>query len=337
MTLDSKTLPSDSQNALDFDSAIKAIEAAKSIVMACHINPDGDALGSLIAMGEAIKQRYPGKSITILSRDGIPEILKFLPGSHLVQQSTSQITHDLAIVLDSGELKRVGEQLVPIIQAASVQMDIDHHVGEGAFGTVRVLDSTASATAEIVFDLIEKMGVTLTDEIATCLLTGVITDTGSFRFMNVTPRTLRIAAALTEAGASPAAISESVFDNKTYAATKLIGLSLSTLNHTPDGKVSWAHVRNEDFVSTGATDEDTEGLINHVRAVRGTEIAILFREIRMGLIRISLRCIDGHDVSLIANQFEGGGHRMAAGCSFRGTAEDAQAALVAACVKALGE
>jgi phosphoesterase RecJ-like protein len=135
-------------------------------------------------------------------------------------------------VLDSGELKRVGEQLVPTILATKLQIDIDHHVGEGAFGQIQVLDSSAAATAEIVYELITAMGAEITTDIASCLLTGIITDTGSFRYLNVTPRTLNTSAALIGAGASPAEIAESVFDNKTFAATKLIGLCLSTLKQT---------------------------------------------------------------------------------------------------------
>jgi phosphoesterase RecJ-like protein len=316
--------------------AITAIKAAKTIVMASHINPDGDALGSLLGLGIAIKNTFPDKKVTMLSRDGVPEILHFLPDSNSIRTSTSVAEHDLAIVLDSGELKRVGEQLVPTILATKLQIDIDHHVGEGAFGQIQVLDSSAAATAEIVYELITAMGAEITTDIASCLLTGIITDTGSFRYLNVTPRTLNTSAALIGAGASPAEIAESVFDNKTFAATKLIGLCLSTLKQTADEKITWAHVRNEDFVSTGATDEDTEGLVNHVRAVRGTQIAILFREIRLGLIRISLRCVDGLDVSKVANQFDGGGHRLDAGCSYHGSVEEAERLLVEACKKALG-
>jgi phosphoesterase RecJ-like protein len=335
--LSSETVISDSLDSSQLESAVAAIESAKTIVMACHINPDGDALGSLIGLGLAIRQRYPEKSVTILSRDGVPEILRFLPGIELVKTHTDQTGHDLAIVLDSGDLKRVGDQVIPTISSAKLQMDIDHHVGEGAFGSIRLLDSTAAATSEIVYDLIHALGVDITTDIACCLLTGVITDTGSFRYMNVTPRTLRIAASLIEAGASPSLIAERVFDNKSFAATHLTGLALSTLDHTPDGRICWAHVHHEDFVKTGATDEDTEGLINFVRAVRGNEIALLFREIRVGMIRISLRCSDGHDVAKIANQFDGGGHKMAAGCSYPGSAQAAQEALVAACIAALGE
>jgi phosphoesterase RecJ-like protein len=325
------TLPDDA-----VQQSILAIEAAERIVMACHINPDGDALGSLISLGLAIESRFPGKDVTLLSRDGVPDIYRFLPSYERVLQTTDRRDFDLAIILDSGDLKRVGEQVVPIVTSAPVQMDIDHHVGDTAFGQVRLLDSTAAATAEIVYDLIDTMGVPITPEIACCLLTGVITDTGSFRFMNVTPRTLRIAATLIERGASAAQIAEQVFDNRAYGATKLMGLALSSLSHTPDGRITWAHIRHADFVSTEASDEETEGLINFVRAVRGTEIGLLFRETKPGVIRISLRSVEGRDVAQIASQFGGGGHRMASGCSWHGSIEDAESALVEACKAAIG-
>ncbi len=315
----------------DLSAASAAIAAAQKIVMACHINPDGDALGSLIALGLAIKDKYPAKDVTLISRDGVPEIYRFLPGHDNVLQTTDRSDFDLAIVLDSGDLSRVGKEIVSIVMGAAIQMDIDHHVGEGAFGNVKLLNSRAAATAEIVFDLIAEIDTPITPDIAKCLLTGVITDTGSFRFMNVTPRTLRIAATLIEAGASPALIAEQVFDNRQFSATRLMGLSLTSLQHTPDGKISWAHVAQQDFLDTGATDEDTEGFINYVRAIRGTEIALLFRETKPGVIRISLRSCEGRDVAKIAAQFGGGGHRMAAGCSFTGTLADAEVALVTAC------
>ncbi len=334
------TLTSDSPIAglgMDMPGAARCIENAQRIVMACHINPDGDALGSLLALGTAILDKYPAKDVTLLSRDGVPFIYRFLPGYERVQQSTNRSDFDLAIVLDSGDLKRTGDEIVPTILAAPLQMDIDHHVGEGAFGSVRLLNSKAAATAEIVYDLIHALETPITPEIAVCLLTGVITDTGSFRFMNVTPRTLRIAADLIEAGASPALIAEQVFDNRTFNATQLMGIALSSLTHAENGKITWARIRHTDFIAAHSTDEETEGLIGIVRAIRGTEIALLFREIRPGMIRISLRSNEAHNVAEMAAQFGGGGHRLASGCSFTGTLEDAEAALVAACKRDFSE
>jgi phosphoesterase RecJ-like protein len=299
--------------------------------MACHINPDGDALGSMIALGVAIRLRYPDKVITMLSRDGVPDIYRFLPLVDQVQTHTDRRDFDLAVVLDSGDLKRVGHEIVPVIQSARVQMDIDHHIGEGSFGSVRLISSRSAATAEIVFDLVDFMGAPITPDIARCLLTGIITDTGSFRFMNVTPRTLRVAASLIEAGASPALIAERVFDNRGFESTHLMGVALASLEHTPDGKITWAAISRAAFEQTHTTDEDTEGLINFVRSVRGTRISLLFREVKPNVIRISLRCTQEFDVAAIAGRFGGGGHKLASGCSFHGPLAAAIEAIVSAC------
>jgi phosphoesterase RecJ-like protein len=316
-------------------NAAAAIRAAKSIAITCHINPDGDALGSLLGLGLAIERGYPEKSVTFLAQDGVPYIYRFLPGSDRILTTSGPRDFDLFIVVDSGDLSRVGANIKPLVDGAREVLDIDHHVGDGAFGDVRLLDNRAAATAEIIFDLLNELDLPITEEIATCLFTGVITDTGSFRFMNVTPRTLRVSAALIESGASPSLIAEQVFDNRPFAATKLLGLALSTLSSASDGKIAWATVSQEAFAEAGATDEDTEGFINPIRAVRGTEIALLFREVAPGRVRISLRSTENVDVSKLANKFGGGGHRMASGCSFHGPLPDAVEALVAAAKAAL--
>jgi len=307
-----------------------AIRAASTIAIACHVNPDGDALGSLLGLGLAIEAGYPDKKVTLLAQDGVPFIYRFLPGIDRILTQMEPLDLDLAIVVDSGDIKRVGKSIEPIVSGARVVLDIDHHVGEGSFGSVRLLDNRAAATAEIVFDLLVELDLPITQEIATCLFTGVITDTGSFRFMNVTPRTLRVAASLIEMGASPSLIAEQVFDNRPFAATRLMGLALSTLSQTPDGRVTWAAISRDAFAAAGATDEDTEGFVNPVRAVRGTEVAILFREVSEGRVRVSLRSTEHVDVAKVASLFGGGGHRMASGCTYDGSLEDAVTAVVSA-------
>ena len=293
--------------------AAAAIREARSLVMACHVNPDGDALGSML--GLALGLAPLSQSLTLLSQDGVPDILKFLPGAAQVRRTSDCETYDLAIVLDSGDLSRVGPHVHPLIERAGRIVDIDHHVLSGAFGDIQVLDSQAASTSEIVYALLEALGLPITPEVATCLFTGVITDTGSFRFQNVTPNTFHVAAALLNAGAPPAYISENVFENKTFAATRLLGHALSSLNQTPDGRVIWAHITAQDFAGLGATDEDTEGVVNYVRGVRGADAGLLFRQMPDGKIRVSLRSRETVNVAEVAQQFGGGGHRMAAGCT----------------------
>lgn len=317
-------------------NAAAAIRNADTIAILCHVNPDGDALGSLLGLGLALEAAFPNKRVAMLAQDGVPYIYRFLPGSDRISKSAPDFPLDLAIVVDSGDVKRVGDSLLPVVSAAKTLLDIDHHVGEGEFGAVRLVDSRAAATAELIYDLINELGLTITPGIAACLFTGVITDTGSFRFMNVTPRTLRVAAALIEAGASPSLIAENVFDNRPYAATKLLGLALSTLSSNSDGRICWAVIPRSSFETAEATDQDTEGFINMIRSVRGVEVAMLFREVEVGKVRISLRSTEKVDVSVIANRFGGGGHRMASGCSYTGSLNDAVAALRAASEAALG-
>ena len=309
-------------------AAAQAIRESKTVVLACHVNPDGDALGSLLALALAL--RPLGKEVTCLSEDGVPDILRFLPGSDLISRSTDIPTFDLALVVDSGELARVGEQVRPMVSRARRAVNIDHHVVAGTFGDIRVLDSGAASTAEIVYALLQTLEIPLSPEIATCLFTGIITDTGSFRFQNVTPGTLRTAALLVAAGASPPLISENVFENKTFAGTRLLGRALSSLSQSPDGRIVWAHITAADFRSLGAIDAETEGVVNYVRGIRGAEVGMLFREMDNGRIRVSLRSRESVNVAELAQDFGGGGHRMASGCTLNVPLPDAELALVAA-------
>ena len=312
--------------------AAAAIHAARTIVLACHVNPDGDALGSLLGLALALVPL--GKDAVCLSEDGVPDILRFLPGADLVARTSDLPAFDLALVVDSGELARVGDTIRPLIGRARQIVDIDHHVTAGAFGNIRVLDSHAASTAEIVFALLQTLAVPVTPEIATCLFTGIITDTGSFRFQNVTPNTLRVAAQLLEAGAPPAFISENVFENRTFAATHLLGQALASLTQTEDGRIVRARITAADFLALGATDQDTEGIVSYVRGVRGAEVGVLFREVEPGKIRVSLRSRESVNVAEIAARFGGGGHRLASGCTVNLPLAEAETAVVQAILAA---
>ena len=315
--------------------AAAAIRASQTIVLACHVNPDGDALGSLLGLARALTAL--GKVVTCVSEDGVPDILRFLPGADTVRQATDAPAFDLAIVVDSGDLPRVGASVQPVISRARRVVDIDHHVTTGAFGDVRVLDARAASTAEIVYALLLTLQAPITPDIATCLFTGIITDTGSFRFQNVTPNTLQVAAALLEAGAPPAFISEHVFENRTFAATRLLGVALSSLTQADGGRIVWARITAADFAALGAADQDTEGIVSYVRGVRDAEVGVLFRETAGGGIRVSLRSRETVNVAAVAEKFGGGGHRMASGCTVNLPLADAEQSVIAAVSAALPE
>ncbi|MEP6756121.1 MAG: bifunctional oligoribonuclease/PAP phosphatase NrnA [Chthonomonadales bacterium] len=317
---------------LPYADAVRAIRAANRIVLASHVNPDGDTLGSSLALAFAL--RSLGKMAIPLSHDGVPEILKWMPGVETVETETSLRDFDLAIVCDTGTTDRIGQSKEAIL-SAPVSICIDHHVTEGEFGQIRIVDSKSSSTGELMFDLIQALEVELTPDMANCLLCAIITDTGSFRYMNVTPRTFEIAAALMSAGASPAEISELVFENRSLASVKLLGRALESLKTAADGRVAWAHVSAKDFEELNATDEETEGIVNHVRAVRTAHVGVLFRETPNKKIRISLRSRPGFDVNQVANMFGGGGHHLAAGCSQEPPLETAEETVIAEIVRRL--
>ncbi|GAB4456964.1 MAG: bifunctional oligoribonuclease/PAP phosphatase NrnA [Armatimonadaceae bacterium] len=312
--------------------AVRAIHEASDILLACHVNPDGDTLGCMLALALALDTL--GKQTTLLSADGVPPTLAFLPGVERVQTETARRDFDLAIVLDAGEIKRIGDNR-EAAESAPVLMDIDHHVTPGAFGNIRLLDGRAAATGEILYDLLQALEIGLTPDIAQCLMCALLTDTGSFRYLNVTPRTMAIASELLAAGASPNQIAEEVFENRSFAAQKLLGRALQSLNCSEDGRISWAYVTQQDFTDFAASDSETEGIISAVRAVRGSQVALFLREMSNGKLRVSLRARPPYDVAAVAMRFGGGGHYLAAGCTLEGPLPAALESLVAATQEAM--
>jgi phosphoesterase RecJ-like protein len=272
--------------------------------------------------------RALGKPVTPVSVDGVPEIYRWLPGADLIQTS-AEGTFDLAIVCDAATPERTGSS-ARVIRAARDTLVIDHHVSESDFGRVRLVEPRAAATGEIVYSLLRHMRVPFSRDIAECLLCAIVTDTGSFRFMNVTAATFRVAAALMRYGACPGCISELVFETRSMASLKLLGRALDALQVTPDGRVSWSVLTMKDFHEVGATDEDTEGIVTHVRAVRGTDVGVLLRELPEGGVKVSLRSRRDTDVSAIAERFGGGGHVSAAGCTIEAPLETAVAQVLEA-------
>ena len=322
-----------------FKKAVQALCAAERIVLAGHVNPDGDTLGCVLALTHALKAL--GKDVTPLSTDGVPDIYRWLPGAEWVQTGTGRRDFDLAIVCDAGAFERVGRSIIPVLESAPVLLDIDHHVADGPFGQIRILDAGAAATAELVWQLIRVLSVAVgrelaNKEIADCLMTGLITDTGSFRYMNVTPLTFTLAARLQRLGALPAPISELVFENRSFASIKLLGRALDSVQVSPDGRVAWGHVTAADLAALHASDADTEGIVNHIRAINGVQVGILFREIPGMKVRISLRAREGADVNKVANAFGGGGHRLAAGCSLEPPLAEVEKAVIAETLRQLG-
>jgi bifunctional oligoribonuclease and PAP phosphatase NrnA len=296
----------------DLQTGARILKECGSFLIAGHVNPDGDALGCMCALGLALRSLY--KHTVIVSPDGLPDIYRFLPGSDvIVSEVPAGRTFDAVVIVDSDNPERLGDA-VSALAACSAILQIDHHPFVDWEPAVQIVDASAAACGEIVFSLFREMGVRIGADIAECLLTAIVTDTGSFKFTNVTPATLRIAADLIEAGATTHRIAQKVYETRSFAGTKLLGMALSTLMSAQNGRVTYAHVTREQMAASGASEAETEGIVNYIRSVRGARIGILFRE-GDGGIRVSLRAVDGIDISQVARLFGGGGHRVAAGCT----------------------
>lgn len=304
-----------------------AVLLANRVVIGCHVNPDGDTLGCALALMHAL--RSMGKQADVLSADGVPVIYRWMPGASDVMSVPGSAGYDLAILCDTSGVERAGSS-AGTLASAPVSICIDHHITEGKFGDIRVVNPKAAATGEIVYQLLVALGAEMDQATASCLMCAIVTDTGVFRFMNVTPTTFRVSEKLMRLGASPAEVCEQVFDNRSIPSVKLLGGALSALRVSPDGTVAWTHISARDFADAGATDEDTEGVVSHVRAIEGVKVGILFREIPNGGIRVSLRSRAGASVSEVAAMFGGGGHKMAAGCTLHMPLAEAEATVLSA-------
>jgi len=297
----------------------REISGATSVLIGTHLNPDGDALGS--ALGVAYYLAQEGIPHEIVCHHQPPFNLQFLPGVGKVRQAPAA-KHDLGIIVDLDSLDRLGN-MAPHFADLPRLVVIDHHVPHEAPGDVRIVDTSAPATAVILVRLFEALGVEFTPEMATCLLTGVVTDTGSFRFRNTTAESLSAAARLVESGGNINLVSEEVFQRKPLSSARLLGYLLERMKLELDDRLCYGVLDFQDFLATQADDVDTEGFVNELLSIRTVEIAAIFREPKPGRVRVSLRSRGDHDVAAVAREVGGGGHRNAAGCSFEAEIEEA--------------
>jgi len=214
-------------------------------------------------------------------------------------------------------------------------IDIDHHTGPAPYGDLALVDPSAAATGEIILELLDTLGAELTREIAVCLMAAVLTDTGSFRFSNVTPATMQTAARLIAAGAAPGPIYQAVYEQKPVAALRLAGFALEGARTERGGELVWSALGLAEFAAAGATEEDADGIVGQLQGAQGARVAILLQEQADGQVRASLRARDSTDMASVARRFGGGGHQAAAGCTLPGPLADAARRLVGAALLAM--
>ena len=320
----------------DFASVVaefrQAIDSASLIVIGTHLNPDGDALGSALALSHYLDSI--GKPNEVLCHHPAPRNLLFLPGVDRVRQVPTKVGHDFAVMLDLDSIDRLGSPAAFITPVPNLAV-IDHHVPHEAPGNIRIVDVESPATALILTRVLDRMDAEITPDIATCLLTGIVTDTGCFRYRNTTPSALSASAFLIEKGGNLELINEEVFQRKPLAGSRLLGHVLETMKFTCDDRIAWAKISVEDFESTQAEDTDTEGFVNELLFIESVQIAAIMRETKPERIRVSLRSRGNHDVAAVAREFGGGGHVNAAGCNFETSLEEAERALVERMTKCL--
>ena len=304
---------------------VQRINDSRHILIASHAEPDGDSLGSLVALGLALSKL--GKKVTLYNSSSIPAVYRFLSGSErIVRRIKKASTYDLAIILDCGDIGRIGEGSAVVSQIPMI-INIDHHVSNTAFGHVQFIDTSACATAEIVYRLISTLGIAIDKAIATSIYTGILTDTGSFRFSNTNQAAFAISKAMIEAGVEPHHVAQYVFGTYSLGRIKLLNLALNSIEISDNGKLSLMTITRSMLNETGTNPEDLDGMINYARRIEDVKIAALIHEIRngggkfsnMNRYHVSLRSDSSVDVAQIASKFGGGGHKSAAGFQIEST------------------
>lgn len=290
-------------------NAAQAFRQADQILIASHINPDGDTIGSLLGLGLGLLSL--DKHVTMVSPDGVPGRYKFLPGSDLVLTDLKAKV-DLAIAVDCGSIKQLGSFGKKFLMAKETYQ-VDHHDFADSFCKYLVVDANAAAVGEIVYEILKELNVEITPMIATNIMTSIIVDTGSFRYSNIRGRTFRICANLLDKGVDLKHLVEQAYWKKSETTVRLEALCVDRMKFERNGKVVWTLIRQPDFKKVNGIMADVDAVADDLRSIEGVKVAALFREDERGQLRVSLRSEASINVAQVAKQFGGGGHYNSAG------------------------
>ena len=294
----------------------EAIAVATTFLVTTHENPDGDAVGSSLALAGYLREL--GKDVTVHICDPVPELYAFLPQADTVVQTIPDRHFDVCFVLDVGEFHRAGKAIGACRTIGSF-INIDHHLSCEEFGTYNLIDSTASATGTLVYRIIKAAGHPIGFDLALCIYTAIITDTGSFRYSNANPEAFAVAGEMISCGVNAWDVCEKLYESQPRQRLELLALVLGTLIVSPRGDVASVSITLDMYEATGTGAELTDGFINYPRSIKGVEVAILFRELEPGRAwKVGFRSKGKVNVAQLAAAFGGGGHHNAAGCSMTG-------------------
>ncbi|MHC2995710.1 MAG: bifunctional oligoribonuclease/PAP phosphatase NrnA [Candidatus Atribacteria bacterium] len=307
-----------------FNEIVKVLKKNTNFLITSHINLDGDAIGSELALYFILKKL--NKESIILNQDKLPEIYGFLPESdkiyNLEDNNFNKDNFDVGIVLDCGNIKRAGE-VSKILKNTNTIINIDHHGSNENYGSLNYIDCSASSVGEIIYELIKFINLDLLDKkISTCLFTAIMTDTGSFKYSNVSSKTFKIVSDLTFTGMKSYLIANNIYNRNTFSGLKLLGEALLTLEIDDSNYISWLSITRKMLDETKANDEEIEGIIDVSATLKNTEISVLFRETKDNKIKVSFRSKGNFNVSEFSNKFNGGGHPNSAGCLCSGKLEE---------------
>jgi len=307
---------------------IAAINEGRNFLITAHVRLDGDALGSELALYLMLKEL--GKDVVVYNQDRTPERYRFLPAAQNVVHSLNNIEqYDIGIILDCSDLTRVGEE-AENIRRINRLINIDHHISNNGFCSLKMLDAHAGSTGELIFRLMKEMDFKMSKDIATNLYAAIITDTGSFRYSSTTNETFYAAGNLVENGADPQWIAENVYENDSPVRLKLLAKALETLSLDMESKVGSLVVTQKNLQETGAAWEHTEGFVDIPRTVRGIEVSVLYTQRGDNHFKLSLRSKAKVNVEKVAKKFGGGGHIHAASCWLKGDIETIKSQIIEA-------
>jgi len=300
-----------------------AIKRFNKFLISSHINPEGDSVGSQVALASLLKRL--GKEVVILNESPVPHILQFMKGAeNILKEIPRDFNFQAAIILDCPDMSRIGNVSAHIADNKPL-INIDHHISNENFGKYSWVDADVSSAGEMVFELFEAFKVKVGYNEAVALYTAIMTDTGSFKYTNTSSRTHRIIAQLIDAGVKPYEIFGKIYESRSLQDTNLLAAALQTLKVTDDEKVAWLWVTKEMLKKTKASLEGTEGIIDFARSIEGVEVAILFRETGTeDRMKVSFRSKGSVDVNKLASFFNGGGHITASGCTVLGKMQDVE-------------
>jgi len=314
---------------------INHLKNSNHIIIASHKDPDGDAIGSLIAMGLALEAL--NKNITFYNESSIPSAYRFLPSvERIVRQIKETNTYDTAIILDCADFQRIGK-ISSVISKIPVIINIDHHITNTRFGNFNLIDTSACAAAEIIYNLLKEMAFPITNSaIATSIYTGILTDTGSFRFSNTNKSAFAICEKMVEAGVDPYNVALHIYGRYSLGQIKLLNMALESIEISDNGKMSMMILTKNMLDETGTRPENINGLVNYAKNIENVKVAALIHELSNGKgvsekpenYHVSLRSDGTVDVAMIAGSFGGGGHYRAAGFNIESTLSDIKAQML---------